>query len=265
MLQYSRFFAAPQSAEPAKFVTLSCMQSTNLRDRVNEDGYALVENILDDTAITSLLAALQSGGDEPGASARRRGGALYARRNLLTLEAVRQIARSPEVRGLVEEVLGPGCFAVRGLLFDKTREANWKVIWHQDLSIAVRERKEVPGYGPWSSKAGVTHVQPPMEIMERMLAVPLHLDACDASNGPLRVLPGSHQSGRLDADSIAGWRERTAEVACLSPRGGALLMRPLLLHASSPALVAGHRRVLHLEWAAEPLPLPQGLEWQDVV
>jgi hypothetical protein len=36
-------------------------------------------------------------------------------------------------------------------------------------------------------------------------------------------------------------------------------MRPLLLHASSPAADPRHRRVIHLEFAAEPLP--GGLEW----
>jgi hypothetical protein len=43
------------------------------------------------------------------------------------------------------------------------------------------------------------------------------------------------------------------------PRGGVLLMRPLLLHASSASQVPRHRRVLHIEWAAQELP--GGLQW----
>jgi ectoine hydroxylase-related dioxygenase (phytanoyl-CoA dioxygenase family) len=176
---------------------------------------------------------------------------------------VRTIARSGVVRSLVEPVLGPNCFAVRGILFDKTPEANWKVVWHQDLTIAVQQKREAPGFGPWSEKAGVTHVQPPMEILERMLAVRLHLDDCGMENGPLRVLPGSHRTGRLSATDIAAWRERTPETICAALRGSALLMQPLLLHASSAAGVAAHRRVLHLEWAAAELP--HELCWQNEV
>src|SRR5262245_7189469 len=86
----------------------------------------------------------------------------------------------------VEPILGPGAFVVRGLFFDKTPRANWKVSWHQDLTIAVRVRIEAPGFGPWSLKAGVVHVQPPAEILERMATVRLHLDDCSESNGPLR-------------------------------------------------------------------------------
>ncbi len=143
---------------------------------------------------------------------------------------------------LAECVLGPECFAVRGILFDKTPTTNWKVVWHQDLSIAVRERRDVPGFGPWSEKAGVTHVQAPANLLARMLAVRVHLDACAADNGPVRVLPGSHREGRLSSNAIEHWKTTTEPVTCVVPRGGLLAFRPLLLHASSPALHPFHRR-----------------------
>src|SRR5205085_916534 len=139
---------------------------------------------------------------------RRREGGVYAMRNLLrVLQEVRQYSASAPVRWLVEEILGPFAFPVRGLSFDKPAGHNWKVPWHQDLSISVRERREVPGFGPWSLKAGVPHVQPPIGILERMLAVRLHLDACGETDGPLQVLPGSHAHGRLDRTGIRQWRE----------------------------------------------------------
>ena len=102
-------------------------------------------------------------------------------------------------------------------------------------------------------------MQPPISVLERMVAVRVHLDDCGADNGPVRVLPGSHRAGRLRAAEIAGWRQRIAEVSCIVPRGGLLVMRPLLLHASSPARRPGHRRVIHIEYAATNLH--SGLEW----
>lgn len=86
-------------------------------------------------------------------------------RHLLDIPAVQDLARSKPVRAITESVLGERCFAVRGILFDKTPAANWKVVWHQDLSIAVRERRDVDEFGPWSLKEGVPHVQPPVEIL----------------------------------------------------------------------------------------------------
>ena len=132
--------------------------------------------------------------------------------------------------------------------------------WHQDRAIAVAKRQELPGWGPWTVKAGVVHVLPPAAVLEKMITVRLHLDDCDENNGPLRVLPGSHRHGILSAEQLAALRKQVPEVACLLPCGGALVMSPLLLHASSPAQSPLHRRVLHIEFAPENL-LPEGLAW----
>jgi ectoine hydroxylase-related dioxygenase (phytanoyl-CoA dioxygenase family) len=190
----------------------------------------------------------------------RQRGQLYAIRNLLdVVPAVRQVADSPSAHRLVDPLLGPNAFPVQGIFFDKPADANWKVPWHQDLSIPVKARVETPAFGPWSVKAGVPHVQAPSALLERMLIVRLHLDENTKENGPLRVIAGSHRSGRLTKVQIERWRKRGEEIVCTVPRGGALLMRPLLLHASSATRTPAHRRVIHLVYAAERLP--HGLEW----
>jgi ectoine hydroxylase-related dioxygenase (phytanoyl-CoA dioxygenase family) len=193
---------------------------------------------------------------------REKGGSTYAVRRLCELiPAVRAMSVSPAIRNLVEPILGASARVVRSLLFDKNPEANWKVPWHQDLAIAVKERRDVAGFGPWSEKAGVTHVQPPVEVLERMVTVRLHLDDCGVENGPLRVLAGSHRLGVIDPGTVGDVRAELPEVSCMVPAGGAVLMRPLTLHASSPAERPGHRRVIHLEFAAGELP--DELEWYE--
>jgi ectoine hydroxylase-related dioxygenase (phytanoyl-CoA dioxygenase family) len=224
---------------------------------IEHDGFAVVPGVAAPDEADRLLDALAEV-DDTAAIARR--GSVHAVRNLLeAVPRVRELARAPAVRALVEPVLGAECFVVRGILFDKTPEANWKVAWHQDLTIAVREARDAPGFGPWSEKAGIPHVQPPAEVLERMLTVRVHLDACGPENGPVQVIPGSHRAGRLAPAQIDGWRDRVSAVPCTSPRGGALVMRPLILHASSPSVLPAHRRVVHLEFAADALP--HGLEW----
>jgi hypothetical protein len=213
-------------------------------------------------AATRLVGAIEA--IRPGGSALDRGGRVYASRDLLReAPEVRALANSAPVRALVEQVLGPGAFAVRGLLFDKTPDANWMVPWHQDLTIAVLARTDAPGYGPWTVKAGRPHVQPPIEVLENMVTVRVHLDESELSQGPLRVVPGSHASGRLGAGATRAWLDRVPPVTCLVPRFGALVMRPLLLHASSAAEAIGpyRRRVIHLEFASAPLP--HGVAWAE--
>lgn len=222
------------------------------------DGFAILQNIISldqcNGLCDELAALLQTRHD----SARSRIGGL---RNLLqTSRSIAEVAASSELGEVLLEALGKEAFPVRSLIFDKTPDANWSVGWHQDLHIAVTERIEKPGFVPWSVKAGVVHVQPPAEILARMITVRLHLDDCDESNGALRVIPGSHAHGILSDAELEEWRERDA-VTCCVPKGGVLLMRPLLLHASSSATKPGHRRVLHLEYACEALP--NGLRWAE--
>ena len=106
------------------------------------------------------------------------------------------------------------------------------------------------------------NVQPREDVLRGILAIRIHLDANDHQNGPLRVIPGSHKHGRLTTEQIAKWAKSEA-VQCLVPRGAALLMRPLLLHASSACLLPKSRRVIHLEYTSEDLP--SGLRWQTKV
>ena len=213
---------------------------------LDQDGFQIIPSVLADSEVEALRMALGSLGVAPG----------Y--RNLMQ--------RIPEIAALagstkIIDLLGSGLFPVRSIFFDKTPEINWLVPWHQDLSIAVKERINVPTYGPWSTKDGVPHVQPPVNILEPMVTLRLHLDDCDDSNGALRVIPGSHRLGRLQATDIVRVRSIEKEVVCSMHAGDALLMRPLLLHASSEASAPAHRRVIHLEYAA--CALPGGLEWAE--
>lgn len=222
--------------------------STEQLRQIAEDGYAVTIPCLDVQAICDLSSVLDT--------------SHAGERNLLDVPVVRRLAGLSVVRGLIEPVLGSGCFAVRGILFNKTGEANWKVVWHQDCVIAVAERKEIPGCGPWSIKAGINHVRPSSNIVARMLAIRIHLDECGADNGPLRVIPSSHKHGFLSDKQIQEW-PKDAAVTCTASRGDAILMRPLLLHSSPSTRVPNRRRVVHLEFAADELP--NGIDWKDRV
>jgi ectoine hydroxylase-related dioxygenase (phytanoyl-CoA dioxygenase family) len=225
-------------------------------DQLRSDGFAVIPQALPEDERQRLLAEVE--GLPAHLDADARGG--Y--RDLFTLlPSVRSLAGHPALKQWPSALLGPHVFAVRAILFDKTPSANWKVAWHQDLTIPVKERRDVAGFGSWSEKAGILHVQPPTAVLERMLTVRLHLDPCETWNGPVRLLPGTHRQGRLSGEMIDRFKASILPVETICPAGGLLLMHPLALHASSPATRPGHRRVIHLEYAAEALP--GGLEWQE--
>ena len=214
--------------------------------RIADDGFELVAGLVDRATRLALIEAV---GDVDAAG----------RRNMLATAAVAELASSCQLLELVRSHTRGVPRAVRAIWFNKSPEANWLVAWHQDLAIAVRERIETPEFGGWSVKEGVPHVQPPAEILEKMLTVRIHLDDADEENGALRVLPGTHTLGRLEAERVTILRSERDEVVCTAQAGDALLMRPLLLHASGRSTSDRPRRVLHLEYAAEELP--GGLKW----
>ncbi|MBL8797128.1 MAG: phytanoyl-CoA dioxygenase family protein [Planctomycetia bacterium] len=225
-----------------------------------EAGYGIAEDVLAETDVEHLRRAIAS--LPAGKEVKRRQG-VYGVRNLLEIcPEVRDLACDARIRSFVTPILGEAAFAVRAVFFDKLPGANWSLYWHQDNVIAVQRRVELPGFTGWSNKAGVWQVQPPVEVLGRMVAVRIHLDDCDGTNGPLRVLPGSHRHGWLD-DDLAEWKARVPEVACLVRAGGVVVMSPLTLHASAAAEAAGHRRVIHLEYASEELP--GELDWHNRV
>lgn len=229
-----------------------------LAEQIDRDGFAVKANVVADRVIERLKVAIAQLPD--GEEVRRRG-ATFGIRNLLQIcEEVRMLAISAELRSVVEPVLGLEAFAVRATLFDKVPQANWKLFWHQDSVITVKAPVEVDGFGGFARKAGVWHVQPTPDVLDAMLAVRVHLDECDDENGPLRVIPGSHRTGWIEED-LADWKRDVSAVTCLVGAGGVVLMRPLLLHASLEAKRPHHRRVIHLEYAAEPLP--GGLQWAE--
>jgi phytanoyl-CoA dioxygenase PhyH len=154
----------------------------------------------------------------------------------------------------------PSFVAAQCTYFEKSRSRNWLVAVHQDLSIPVAARISNVALQGWTEKEGELFVQAPAHLLRQLVAVRLHIDDCTLNDGPLRVVPGSHLHGRVGPEDAVLARQTVGEVVCVCPSGGALVMRPLLLHASSKAIGNGKRRVLHFLFG--PYELPYGLQWQ---
>ena len=165
--------------------------------------------------------------------------------------------------GTLRQLLPVDAVAIQCTLFEKSPSSNWLVGLHRDLSVCVSEKVTATGWRGWSEKEGMIFVQPPRSVIAELVAVRIHLDACPVSAGALRVIPQSHRQVESD------WRitQDRGEIYVPVQRGDAVLIRPLLLHASSKASVPSRRRVLHFLFA--PMRLPTALDatvsWRWIV
>ena len=170
----------------------------------------------------------------------------------MKVPAVAAVARDPRLHKLAQAVLGASAIPYRATLFAKSPDSNWLVVWHQDTALPLQQREDRPGWGPWSIKEGVVYAHAPEQALSQVVALRLHLDDSNEENGPLRVLPETHNQGVLTDDAMHELAGKTRPIECTVPRGGVLIMRPLLVHASSKSQARKPRRVLHIEYAAAP-------------
>jgi ectoine hydroxylase-related dioxygenase (phytanoyl-CoA dioxygenase family) len=227
----------------------------NIGGMLQRDGFVVIPAVLSEVEVQALYDAVSTvslSSDGVMRSMER-----YAiRRVMQQVPGINQRIWNARLTAIVRELLGPDAFITKSIWFEKPQGGNWFVGWHQDISISVSHRAEVPGYSRWTAKHGMTAVVPPVAVLERTLTVRIHLDDADGSNGAVRVLPGSHRSGILSAQV-----DDEQAVTCAVPRGGVMLMRPLLFHASSRSLTDRPRRVLHIE--LNDLELDGGLSWAE--
>lgn len=179
------------------------------------------------------------------------------------IEALKPLlARTGCIGAVAASALGVGAKPVRAILFNKSLEANWSLAWHQDRTVCVKDKREVPGFGPWTVKSGMHHVAPPFELLARMITLRAHLDDVPATNGPLLIAPGSHAFGRIPVGKVDQIVRKCGIKACLAEAGDIWLYSTPILHASEAASAPSSRRVLQVDFAAETLP--GGLEWLGV-
>lgn len=228
---------------------------------LEKNGFALLPEALAASCIERLQAILdvQIRTDSVGSLAQSDSGQIYAARNLLSsAPELKLLLERPLVKRFVGHVLGPSAGLVRVLFFDKPPEQSWSLPWHKDQSIAVAGHGTLPpGYSRPTVKRGVPHLIAPDALLREMLTLRIHLDAMTEDNGPLQVVPHSHHSS---TDPGVGVENKKIIHATA---GEILAMRPLLTHASglSKPGTTRHRRILHLEFAAGPLP--EQLQWYE--
>lgn len=228
------------------------------KKQLTDLGHCIMEEVYTPNEISALINAINE--VDPSGQAFRKTSDLFAIRQFLKeVPKVQGMIFNNRLNTIIHEFFGNDYFIVKSIYFDKPEQSNWFVSYHQDLTIVVDKKIEQNGFSQWTVKQHQFGVQPPLDILENIFTIRIHLDDTDENNGALKVIPGSHQKGIYRPETIDWTQEH--EVACNVKKGNVMIMRPLLLHASNRTTNYNRRRVIHIEFSN--VLLPGMLQWAE--
>jgi len=225
---------------------------------ITEKGYTLLENVFSDEELESIINLVENA-DRTKATFRKSSGLFAIRQFLKEVPECASLIFNDKLRKIISNYFGKGCFVVKSIYFDKPEQSNWFVAYHQDLTISVDQKTAVEGYGPWTVKQNQFAVQPPLNVLENIYTIRIHLDDTDENNGALKVICGSHAKGIYRPETI-NWNNEKEET-CNLKAGDVMIMKPLLLHSSGRTTNNNKRRVIHIELS--DIELPEPLQWAE--
>lgn len=233
----------------------------NYSNKINSQGFAIIDTIYSENEIEKLISLIENITENSNENA--------TFRKSQDLFAIRQFHKEiPEslpfifnqnLKDVIESTFGKGYFITKSIYFDKPEKSNWFVAYHQDLTISVDKKIEVENFENWTVKQNQFAVQPPTEILESNFTIRIHIDKTTKDNGALKVINNSHSKGILRIENLGIENEK--ETICEVEKGGIMIMKPLLFHASNKTTNNERRRVIHIEFSKQELP--NGLEWSE--
>lgn len=225
---------------------------------LEENGFSVLAHLYSDNEISEILACIENTEQDGNSFMKTKD--LFAIRQLIkNVPELSNLLFNKKLTELISDLSESKYFLTKAIYFDKPTESNWFVAYHQDLSISVDKKADSKNYLNWTFKKGQHGVQPPIEILQDTITIRIHLDKANKNNGALKVIPKSHLKEIVRADS-KDWNI-DSEFVCEVEKGGAMLMKPLTIHASNRATNGKKRRVIHLEFNKHKLTKP--LAWLE--
>ena len=225
---------------------------------LEENGFSVLTDMYSENEISQVSACIENAKQEGDSFMKTKD--LFAIRQLMkNVPELSNLLFNKKMTELISDLSESEYFLTKAIYFDKPSESNWFVAYHQDLSISVDKKMELENYVNWTFKKEQYGVQPPIEILKDTITIRIHLDKTSKNNGALKVIPKSHLNGITRTDS-KDWNIKN-EFVCEVEKGGAMLMKPLTLHASNRTTNGKKRRVIHLEFNKHNLTEP--MEWLE--
>lgn len=230
------------------------------KNTIADNGFSVIRNVFSTEEIERISEVIQN--IDTSKDTFRKSEDLFAIRQFLKeIPEVKDLIFNENLKAIIKEIFGENYFVVKSIYFDKPEKSNWYVAYHQDLTISVDKKLELENFGPWTTKQNQFAVQPPLDILENIFTIRIHLDDTDEKNGALKVVPKSHLKGIYRPETI-DWNVETENI-CNVEKGGIMIMKPLLLHGSNRTTNGKKRRVIHIEFSDRELP--EELNWSEKI
>jgi ectoine hydroxylase-related dioxygenase (phytanoyl-CoA dioxygenase family) len=233
----------------------------NYLNEINSEGFAIIDKVYSENEINKIISEIEKVTEnETTSSTFRKSEDLFAIRQFhKEIPKTLNFIFNQKLREIIKSNFGENYFITKSIYFDKPEKSNWFVGYHQDLTISVNQKIEIENYENWTTKQNQFAVQPPKEILEQNFTIRIHIDKTTKENGALKVLNKSHEKGIVRAENIEV--EKEIETICEVEKGGIMIMKPLLFHASNKTTNNERRRVIHIEFSNQKLP--NELEWSE--
>ncbi|MCG8331878.1 MAG: phytanoyl-CoA dioxygenase family protein [Chitinophagales bacterium] len=224
-----------------------------MESTLNQKGFEIIEGVYSEKEVNEILERIKSKEIE---------NKFGVRAFLLDKPELAELVFTENLMKIIRTI-SPDCDkSIKSIYFDKPPHANWVVNWHQDLTINLVEKIEVPAYKNWRVNSERVVVQPNKEMLESIFTIRIHLDDCTKENGALRVIENSHKRGVIDIKEWTKHKEGNEQI-CEVRKGGIVIMKPLTLHSSKRTENKKSRRVIHIEFTDQELPM--GLNWKEKI
>jgi ectoine hydroxylase-related dioxygenase (phytanoyl-CoA dioxygenase family) len=228
-------------------------------NEIDAEGFTIINKVYTENEVGKLISLIENltKNDSDNATFRKSQDLFAIRQFHKEVPETLDFIFNQNLKDIIESTFGDGYFITKSIYFDKPEKSNWFVAYHQDLTISVDKKIEIENFENWTIKQNQFSVQPPKEILENNFTIRIHLDHTTKENGALKVINNSHSKGIFRVENLQTENETICEVE----KGGIMIMRPLLFHASNKTTNNERRRVIHIEFSNQQLP--NELEWSE--
>ncbi len=129
-------------------------------DNLLKDGFTVIENIYTNAEIVALVDIIDSV-NSSNPTFRKNDGLFAIRQFLKQIPGISKLIFNDTLTSVIDHLFGNDYFVVKSIYFDKPELSNWFVAFHQDLTISVDKKLDLPGYNAWTNKHNQFAVQPP--------------------------------------------------------------------------------------------------------
>lgn len=230
-----------------------------MKNEITSEGFTILNNVYTENEIEKIIFLIEKKTENNTENATfRKSQDLFAIRQFhKEIPETLDFIFNQNLKDIIENTFGKGYFITKSIYFDKPEKSNWFVAYHQDLTISVNKKIEIENFENWTVKQNQFAVQPPTAILEKNFTIRIHIDKTTKDNGALKVINNSHSKGIFRIENL----EIENETICEVEKGGIMIMRPLLFHASNKTTNNERRRVIHIEFSNQQLP--DGIDWSE--